>query len=137
MHLCRPGAMLELAEYFQVDGDQLWSEFLVYRLFAKNINITTVMTPFQVVAKEILSPAKRETMSYLLPLISDLLARLAVLPATNAEVVKHEAHKNCTAESPEQHPGSFNPYLYGRTKGNRMGSFSSTSAVGILGKQET
>ena len=44
------------------------------------------MTFIQVVTKAILSPAKRETMSSLFPLISDLLARLAVLPAVSAEV---------------------------------------------------
>ena len=82
--------MLELAEHFHMDGAQLWSEFLVYtcRSFAKNLHLPSGMTPIYAVSKAILAPAKKETMSVLFPLIrvSDLLARLVVLPAASAEV---------------------------------------------------
>ena len=74
--------MLELAEHFHMDGAQLWSEFLVYRSFAKNLWNDT----YHAVSKAVLAPAKKETMSVLFPLISDLLARLVVLPAASAEV---------------------------------------------------
>ena len=86
VHLGNLGAMLELAEHFHMDGAQLWSEFLVYRSFAKNLHLPSGMTPIHAVSKAILAPAKKETMSVLFPLISDLLARLVVLPAASAEV---------------------------------------------------
>ena len=76
---------MELAEHFQIDGAQLW---LVYS------HMTSGMTPIQVVTKAILSPAKKETMSAPFPLISDLLTRLAVLPAG---VLKHEMLHSGTA----------------------------------------
>ena len=87
--------MLELAEHFQIDGAQLWSEFLVYRSFAKNLHMTPGMTPIQVVTKAILSPVKKETMSTLFSLISDLLTRLAVLPAASAEVEQVFSSMKC------------------------------------------
>ena len=51
------GAMLELAEHFHMDGAQLWSEFLVYRSFAKNLHLPSGMTPIHAVSKAILAPA--------------------------------------------------------------------------------
>ena len=85
-HLGSPGAMLELAEHFQIDGAKLWAEFLVYKSFATNVHIPSGLTPIEVVSRAILEPTKKDTMSTLFPLISDLLARLIVLPAASAQV---------------------------------------------------
>ena len=86
-HLGSPGAMLELAEHFQIDGANLWAEyFLVYKSFATNAHVPSGLTPIEVVSRAILEPTKKDTMSNLSPLISDLLARLVVLPAVSAQV---------------------------------------------------
>ena len=83
VHLGNPGAILEIAKHFHMDGAQLWSQFLVYtcRSFAKNLHLPSGVTPIHAVSKALLAPAKKETTSVFFPPISDLLATLVVLPA--------------------------------------------------------
>ena len=80
-------------------------------------------------------------MSSLFPLISDLLARLAVLPAASAEVerVFSSMKRIKPAQWNRLNTNTLDHLIRISMEGpkvNRMGSISSTSAVGILGKQE-
>ena len=86
VHLGNPIAISELADHFLLDGAQLWSEYLIYKSFTKHIHTPSGLTPVEVVTNAILNFSSRDTMSALFPLISDLLARLAVLPAASAQV---------------------------------------------------
>ena len=86
VHLGIPIAISELAEHFLLDGAQRWSEYLIYKYFTKHIHTPSGLTPVEAVTNAILEPSSRDTMSAWLPLISDLLARLAVLPAASGQV---------------------------------------------------
>lgn len=85
VHLANPVVISELANHFLLDGAQLWSEYLMYKSFTKRIDMPSGLTPVEAVTNAIHGPSSRDTMSALFPLISDLLARLAVLPATSAQ----------------------------------------------------
>ena len=85
-HLANAAVISELADHFLLDGAQLWSEYLIYKSFTKRVHMPSGVTPVEAVINAILGPSSRDTMSALFPLISDLLARLAVLPATSAQV---------------------------------------------------
>ena len=86
VHLATPVAINELAEHFELDGAQLWSEYLIFKSFVKNLSVPSEVTPTEAVSSAILGSSNRGTMSTLFPLISDLLARLVVLPASSAHV---------------------------------------------------
>ena len=60
----------------------------MYKSFVTNLHIPSGLTPIEVVSKAILEPTKKDTMSTLFPVISDLLARLIVLPPVSAQVVR-------------------------------------------------
>ena len=67
-----------------VDGKKLWQEFLSYRFFAQNLPEISVAVAVQT----IFDPSNKEALAtaYKYPLISSILARIAVLPATSANV---------------------------------------------------
>ena len=63
-----------------IDGLKLWQEFIVYRSFAQRY------PDISAVVKQVWVIANKEAMTCAFPLISDLLARLAVLPASSAHI---------------------------------------------------
>ena len=81
-----PGAVMDLAEHFKLDGTSLWTEFIVYQSFAKNLSIPKGQTAIKAAAQAILQPINKDAMSASFPIMSDLLARLVVLPSSSAEV---------------------------------------------------
>jgi len=72
----------ELRDLMGVDGKKVWQEFLLYRFFAQNLPELSVAAAVQT----IFDPSNKEALATAYPLISNILARIAVLPATNANV---------------------------------------------------
>ena len=107
----------------------------MYRSFAKNLHLPSGMTPIHAVSKAILAPAKKETMSVLLPLKSDLLARLVVLPAASAEVERVFSSMK-RIKTAQQNRLNTATRLNGGTKCYRMEPNSSITSVGVLEKQK-
>ena len=68
VHLATP----RLAEHFELDGAQLWSEYLIFKSFVKNLDVPSGVTSTEAVSSAILGSSNCGTMSALLPLISDL-----------------------------------------------------------------
>ena len=79
-----PFTMLEIAEelQLQVDGHKLWQEYLGYKSFVANLPSPSIEVAVQVMH----SPENKETMAVAYPIISSILARIAVLPASSAQV---------------------------------------------------
>ena len=73
-------AITEFGELMSIDGLKLWEEFIVYRSFAQRY------PDISAVVKQVWGIANKEAMTSAFPLISDLLARLIVLPASSAHV---------------------------------------------------
>ena len=65
-----------------VDGRKLWQEFLAYRALAKSLPELSVEAAVQT----IFDPGNKEPLTTAYPLISNILARIAVLPASSAQV---------------------------------------------------
>ena len=74
--------MLEVGEMLSIDGHKLWQEFTGYKSLVK----TLAKERLEAAVKFLHSPSNKETMAVAYPLISDILARIAVLPASSAEV---------------------------------------------------
>ena len=77
-----PPSINELGNLMGVDGRKLWQEFLAYRCFAKNLPELSVEAAVQT----IFDPGNKEALTTAYPLISNILARIAVLPASSAHV---------------------------------------------------
>ena len=65
-----------------VDGRKLWQGFLAYRAFAKSLPELSVEAAVQT----IFDPGNKEPLTTAYPLIPNILARIAVLPAASAQV---------------------------------------------------
>jgi len=72
--------MNELGGLMGIDGKKLWQEFLSYRYFAQNLPELSVAAAVQT----IFDPSNKEVLATAYALISNTLARIAVLPASNA-----------------------------------------------------
>ena len=77
-----PAAMLEVGEMLSIDGHKLWQEFTEYKSLVKTLQKKRI----EAALKFLHSPSNKETMAVAYPLISDIHARIAVLPASSAEV---------------------------------------------------
>ena len=77
-----PLALMELGNLMQVHGDQLWQEYTVYRSFVIRLPEPSIMAA----VKTMHSCNNVETMKTAFPILSDLLGRVAVLPASSAQV---------------------------------------------------
>ena len=77
-----PPSINELGNLMGVDGRKLWQEFLAYRCFAKNLPELSVEAAVQT----IFDPGNKEALTTAYPLISNILAHIAVLPASSAHV---------------------------------------------------
>lgn len=85
-----PLNIFELANMFTLDGSKLWQEYLLYKPLAQALLETTEAdnehaTALEKIIQTILHPTTFDTMRESFPLISDLLARLSVLPVTSAQ----------------------------------------------------
>lgn len=69
-------SMLELGDILGIDGHQLWLEFTTYRSFIHRLDNPTLYTAM----KSMHNPQVKENMAAAYPLISDVLARISVLP---------------------------------------------------------
>ncbi len=79
-----PAAIIEVSELLMVDGHKLWQDFAAYKSLVKTIpNPTTRVLP---VVEFLHSPSNKEAMSSAYPMISDIVAWIAVLPAASAGV---------------------------------------------------
>ena len=65
-----------------MDGHKLWNEFLAYRSLASSLTPQSLECALTVMWKS----DNRQTMLAAYPLITSLLARIAVLPASSAEM---------------------------------------------------
>lgn len=77
-----PALIFELASLLGLDGPRLWNEFMSYKSFALSLHPVSL---HQAVF-EMWHPDRHETMAAAYPILSPLLARLIVLPASSAEV---------------------------------------------------
>ncbi len=77
-----PVTISKLGGLMAVDGRKLWQEFLSYRSFVKNLSEPSVAA----VVQAIYDPANKEALTTAYLLISDILARISVLPASSAQV---------------------------------------------------
>lgn len=84
-----PAAIMELAECFHVDQAKFWSEYLVYRSLAGSLQPEEGQSVMEKVIQVVLGPDNREAMNASFPLISDVLCRLSVLPATSAQAERN------------------------------------------------
>ena len=75
--------MLKVGECLQIDGHKLWQEYTGYKSFVKSLPEPHCL---EVAVKAMYSPGNRETLTVAYPLISSILARIAVLPASSAQV---------------------------------------------------
>ena len=65
----QPDSIMELGEYFEMDGPKLWYEFLSYKSFASDLEPKTLATA----VREMWSP-EDSSMTVAFPMISSLLA---------------------------------------------------------------
>ena len=77
-----PATINELGDLMGVDGKKLWQEFLAYKSFAKSLPEVSVAAAVQT----IFDTGNKEALTTAYPLISNILARIAVLPASSAHV---------------------------------------------------
>ena len=75
----RPEKVMELASCFDIDKAVLWNEYRAYTLL---VDPPTIQQAVHVMW----NPRDRELRTRAFPLISKLLAHLAVLPASSASV---------------------------------------------------
>ena len=75
--------MLEIGDSLQIDGHKLWQEYIGYKSF---VNSLPQPRSIEVAVKVMHSPANREALAVAYPLISSILARIGVLPASSAQV---------------------------------------------------
>ncbi len=75
-------SILELGDILGTDGHQLWLEFITYRSFIDRLDSPTLYAAMQ----SMHNPRVKENMAAAYPLISDILARISVLPGSSAEV---------------------------------------------------
>lgn len=73
--------MLELGDHLDLDGHKLWIEFSTYRSFVKRLSNSTVEAAMHAMHE----PGTKDSMCAAYPLISDILARISVLPGSSAE----------------------------------------------------
>ena len=73
--------MLELGDYLDIDGHKLWMEFSTYRSFVKRLPSPTIQAAMHAMH----GPDMKDTMGAAYPLISNILARISVLPGSSAE----------------------------------------------------
>lgn len=77
-----PTQILELTSLLGLNGACLWNEFLSYKSFADSLDPKTLhQAEF-----EMWHPDRHDTMTAAYPLLTQLLVRVAVLPASSAEV---------------------------------------------------
>ena len=74
-------SMLELGDYLDIDGHKLWMEFSTYRSFVKRLPSPTIPAAMHAMHE----PDMKDTTGAAYPLISDILARISVLPGSSAE----------------------------------------------------
>ena len=77
-----PAHKIELGGDFDIDGSKLWDEFRSYQELVATTEDKTLAHAFI----EIWHSSNREAMLVCHPLLANLLARVAVLPASSAEV---------------------------------------------------
>ena len=70
VHLATPTAINGLAEHFKLDEGKVWSEYLIFKSFVKNLHVPSGLTPTEAVTTAILGSLNCTTMSTLFPLIS-------------------------------------------------------------------
>ena len=77
--------MLEIVNELnlQVDGHKLWQEYLGYKSFVTGLPSQSLSVAAQVMH----CPENRETMAVAYPIISSILARIAVLPASSRKII--------------------------------------------------
>lgn len=78
-----PLTMLEIGEKLHIDGHKLWQEYIGYKSFVESLPSPVCL---ETAIHVMYSPANREAMALAYPLISSILARIAVLPASSAQV---------------------------------------------------
>ena len=74
-------SMLELGDYLDIDGHKLWMEFSTYCSFVKRLPSPTIQAAMHAMH----GPDVKDTVGAAYPLISDILARISVLPGSSAE----------------------------------------------------
>ena len=74
-------SMLELGDYLDIDGHKLWMEFSTYRSFVKRLPSPTIQAAMHAMH----GPDVKDTVGAAYPLISNILARISVLPGSSAE----------------------------------------------------
>ena len=77
-----PAVIFELALALDLDGANLWNEFMSYKSFAQSLNPVSLHQS----VLEMWHPDRRDTMVTAYPLVSQLLAQVIVLPASSADV---------------------------------------------------
>ena len=78
----KPDSIMELGEYFGVDGPKLWNEFVSYKSLVSDLDSKTLTKAVY----EMWCPDAIDSMTIAFPMTSSLLARITVLPASSAEV---------------------------------------------------
>ena len=78
-----PLTMLGIGEKLHIDGHKLWQEYIGYKSFVESLPSPVCL---ETAIHVVYSPANREAMALAYPLISSILARIAVLPASSAQV---------------------------------------------------
>ena len=78
-----PLTMLELGEKLQVEGHKFWQEYIGYKSFVKSLPRPLCL---DVAVHVMHSPMNKEAMTVAYPLISSILACIAVLPASSTQV---------------------------------------------------
>ena len=90
--------MLEIGEKLHIDGHELWQEYIGYKSFVESLPSPVCL---ETVIHVMYSPANREAMALAYPPISSILARIAVLSASSAQVERlfyHEKDKSSQRE---------------------------------------
>ena len=78
-----PLIMLEIGEKLQIDGHKLWQEYMGYKSFVESL---PRLLSVDVAVHIMHTPPNEEAMTVAYPLISSILAHIAVLPASSAQV---------------------------------------------------
>ena len=107
--------MLEIGESLQIDCHKLWQQYIGYKSF---FNILPQPRSVEVAGHALTSKLRNVGNAY--PLISSILARIAVLPASSAQVERllstmkmNEMDEICTEKSSEiQNTRSSDANLY-------------------------
>ena len=78
----KPDSIMEMEEYFGMDGPKLWSEFRSYISLVSDLEPKTLSKAVH----ELWCRPEASGLRLTFPLTSSLLARIVVLPASSAEV---------------------------------------------------